>query len=666
MARLAVIDLETEYSLVEKVGKKKLVSDYGDCFNPNNKIVLVGVMDAGTGRYVSFDFRLPGRLALLKKHLAQYEGFIGHNIKYDLLWLKQVGIDLLDKRLYDTMLLEYIRLQGRHKDFGLSLNVVAPRYGGTAKIDVIKMMWEEGINTSDIPTHLLAAYLYDDCNNTRIIFSQQIKDPSIKAQAEFCRFYMDLLVGVTQMEYDGAKFNDNLLDSVADDIDTQLGRATTTLSSVIADLTKGHDINGGKPINLDSPAQLMPIMYSLKLKEDKKEEWKKFIARFRPQRTGSQRDLELALSECFESLPYGAGVKPNVSWMQDRKWFGATGLSTCSAVVDALLGYSGLTKKQERLVTALSNYSKASTWKSSNLAGVINGVKKDGYIHGKFNLAVTATRRFSSSEPNMQNWPRDRTNPLKKLVKSRYEGGFIINADYKQLEFRVVGMLADDKALLKDVSEGFDIHTHSAKMAFGDKFTEASDDDKDELRTRAKATTFRFQYGAMPKNKTEQAIYDAFYGKYFKVAQWQEKQEYHISRDKEYRCPLTGSIFAFPEATPNNKHLWLTKAKNYPVQYLAAVINSCGAIGLREALQEYDPRCKWILTVHDSNVIDVPPECLDDVIGIIKDKMSNINPIFSRYFKKELDILLGVDVSYGPTWFDQKKDKTNDTKKQAA
>jgi len=322
-----------------------------------------------------------------------------------------------------------------------------------------------------------------------------------------------------------------------------------------------------------------------------------------------------------------------------------------------LQNWSGLTKKQERLIKAMTEYSKASTWKSSNLAGILNGVRPDGFIHGNFNMAVTATRRFSSSEPNMQNWPREGTNPLKKLVKSRYKGGYILNADYAQLEFRAVGLLSGDEQLVRDVASGFDIHAHSATMAFGDRFTNADKDTKKALRTEAKATTFRFQYGAMPKNKTEQAIYDAFYGKYTKVAQWQERIEFTIARDKQYTCPFTGSVFAFPEARHDNKWAWLTKAKNYPVQYLASVITNCGMVGVNEAFKALDSRLLLTLTVHDALVADVPPELLHEAAAIMKDRMEDINEVFSRYFKKTLDIQLNVDVQCGPNWYQQEEYK---------
>lgn len=666
MVEIVVVDLETTFSMVTRVGAKKESSDYGDCFNPNNKIVKVGCYDLKTDKYVSFDMRLPGRKAMLEKHLSQYSGIAGHNLKYDLLWLMQIGIDLTDRKLYDTMLFEYIILKGMHGDYGLGLDVVARRYGGTAKMDIIKGFWSCGVNTDEIPNHLLSRYLYDDCKNTAMVLRGQFQHGSLLEQKEFAEMYMKLLAITTKMEFDGAKFNGNLLDSVSDYIDTELNRAAGELTGVIADLTKGHELNGGKPLNIDSPDQLMPIMYSLKLNPEKKKEWASFVMTFRPQRTGAQVKLERAIDECFIKMPYGANVKPNVAWLVDKDWVGAKGFSTGSKVIEALLNYKGLTKKQERLITALSRYSKASTWKSSNLAGVINGVKDDGFIHGKFNMSVTVTRRYSSSEPNMQNWPREGTNPLKKLITSRYENGVVVAADFKQLEFRVAGLLSGDKQLIQDVSEGFDIHDHSAKMAFGEKYIEGDKETKKKLRTEAKATTFKFQYGAMPKNKKEQAIYDAFYGKYKILAQWQEQLEYHISRDKQYKCPFTGSVFVFPEARPDNKWLWLTKAKNYPVQYLAAVINACGAIGLQQALQEYNPKCKWILTVHDSHVVDCPIECLDDVVGIIKDKMENINEVFEKYFKKTLDIQLGVDVSYGVNWFEQEDYKDERTNKHAA
>lgn len=666
--RLCVVDLETNYSFVQKLrgGAKREVSDYGDCFNPDNRVILVGVMDYVSGQYVSYDMRLPGRLAMLRRCLAKYDAIIGHNVKYEYLWLRRIGLDLSTKKFYDTMLLEYINLQGEHKTNGLSLDVVAPRYGGVKKIDIVKRFWEAGMNTSDVPAGILSHYLYLDVDNTRKVFAGLVQKKGVVDQREFCAFYAELLHCVAQMEYNGAKFNDESLAEVSDSIEESLITAANNLSEICVDLMKKRDTADFKPLNLDSPAQMMPLLYSLELIKEKKDVWKQFATTFRPRRKGAPAKLETMVDECFTRLEWGAGIKVSTAWLDDHKLIGTSGFSTGSKAIDALSEWSGLTKKQEKLIRALEAYSKASTWKSSNLAGVLNGVKHDGYIHGNFNMAVTATRRFSSSNPNMQNWPREGTNPLKMLIRSRFANGFIVNTDYKQLEFRVAGLLSGDDVLMKDVANGFDIHDHSARMAFGDKYINASDKDKYELRTKAKRTTFKFQYGAMPKNATEQAIYDAFYGKYRKLAQWQEKIEYYIIRDKKYTCPFTGSTFAFPEARADNKALWITKAKNYPVQYLASVITNCAIIGITEGLRELGEKGLLILSVHDSNVMDVSIESFEQGMSIIKDRMENINPVFERFFKKRLDILLGCDITYGANWYQQEKYIDRNTTKAVA
>lgn len=643
MTKIIILDLETTFSFYTKADGK-MTSDYGSPFNNTNRCYMAGVYSYVDGKYKSFDTSKPSGLAALKSVVESADVIIGHNIKYDALWLKAMGFDLSKVSYRDTMLREYLIWQGNHQ--GLGLTDVAPRYGGAPKMDLMGKAFDKGINVSEMPTFIVAKYLYDDVMNTKLVYEGQLRRSELIEQKQYDAFYHEVLKTVIEMEHNGAKFNDNSKESVSADIDEKLFSSMQNLIDLSSKYAKDSDFNP------DSPAQLARIIFGLRIKDEHKHEWKGFIARFKPWEQGAQGKLDFMVEKCFNRLEGSLNVKPNVAWLTEKKYLNDGGFSVGSKVIDSMLSSGALTKKQEEYVSAVQSYSKASTWKTSNLFSMFDGVRDDGFVHGSLNMHITSTRRFSSSAPNTQNFPREGTNPVKKLIKSRYEGGHIVAADYGQLEFRIAGMLSEDKLLIKDVAEDMDIHSHTATIAFGSKFTQAEGKERKEMRQTAKGRTFAFQYGAMPKTKIDKAIFDAFYGKYSKLAAWQEKTIAYIGRRQKYVCPYTGAVFAFPEATTYNEHMWTTKAKNYPIQFLSDAINKSALVGIYNRIKGRDD-IKLILTVHDSNVLDAAPHAINEAKQILTEEMEGVTKTFEKYFNKALDIPLKVDVSSGPTWFDQ-------------
>jgi DNA polymerase I-like protein with 3'-5' exonuclease and polymerase domains len=949
--RVVVLDLETTFSFKPRHKDGKLASDFGSPFNSDNRVVLVGAYDYLTEKYISYDVAKPSSLNKLKQLVRDTDVLVGHNIKYDALWLRAIGCDLAHLKYRDTMLREYLMWQGKHPS--LSLTNTAPRYGGTPKMDLIGAYFDRGVNTDDIPRFILAQYLYEDVMNTKMVYEGQMKDKRLTEQRAYDNFYHDVLEAVIEMEWNGAKFNKDVSKEVETAIEEQL---FSSMAKVVELASKYAD---KATFNPDSPAQLARIMFGLEIKKEQKERWEGFTRRFKPWDKGSQSKLEWEVENCFNHLENSLSIKPDVAWITSRDFLTITGISTGSKVIDSMLQSGKLTKKQEEFVAAVQSYSKASTWKSSNLAGVYDGIRDDGYVHGHINMHVTSTRRFSSSSPNCfpydvevltekgfmtfdkwdgekvaqvdynngmlmtfadpinvikkdsdyvielgtrdwgvsctpdhdmlcqdrktgkfkkvkavatpndlkihnsycytgggdnwseskvvlfaafqadghlrkqdgivefkfskerkitrlrdaleaegipfrvgfkpvskgkdqtkisisrkdvpeyftknltsvdlyglglrtrtrlaselliwdgdatrlseyyckehsnatwaqelfssigwranirhydnkrggscfavclskkgyslttnriishsnrhapvwcftmpkgtlvvrykgkmtvtgncQNWPREGTNPIKKLIQSRYEGGEICCSDYGQLEFRIAGLLSQDTQLIKDVNDGIDIHSHTATVAFGDKFTNSDGKERKEMRQKAKTKTFEFQYGATPKTKTDQAIFDAFYGKYFKLQGWQERVMHSVANTQAYICPYTFAKFDFAGANHGNEYEWGTKAKNYPIQFLSDCINKAAIVGMYQRIKGRAD-IKLILTVHDSNVLDAAPQVVNEAKQILREEMSNVTHTFEKYFGKSLDIPLAVDVSSGGTWFDQESD----------
>ena len=104
------------------------------------------------------------------------------------------------------------------------------------------------------------------------------------------------------------------------------------------------------------------------------------------------------------------------------------------------------------------------TYLSSFVEGISTYTKPDGKLHVRLLQHRTSTGRFSGADPNMQNMPRGGTFPVKKIFVSRWEGGKILEADFAQLEFRTAAYLSQDKVAMQEISEGFDVHSYTAKV----------------------------------------------------------------------------------------------------------------------------------------------------------------------------------------------------------
>lgn len=278
---------------------------------------------------------------------------------------------------------------------------------------------------------------------------------------------------------------------------------------------------------------------------------------------------------------------------------------------------------------------------------------------------------------NCQNFPREGTVALKKLIKSRFKDGVIVQADYGQLEFRVVGMIAGDNKLIEDVNNDFDIHSNTAKIAYKDKygdlvyvnvnggtdtFTKPTVEiikgyqikptkEQKPMRQKAKNQTFKFQYGGMPVTEEAKAIFGAFYGKYLRVASWQEDTVARVGTKKEYVCPSTGRVFAFPDASLDNTVKFSTKVKNYPVQFLSAVVTQSAQLLVQQKIVERGKDdMRLVLQVHDSLVIDCKPEAKKAAAKILKESMEGVTVMFQKYFGKEITIPLTTDLECGSTY----------------
>jgi DNA polymerase-1 len=288
------------------------------------------------------------------------------------------------------------------------------------------------------------------------------------------------------------------------------------------------------------------------------------------------------------------------------------------------------------------------TYLSSFVGGIANNVKADGKLHVRLNQHMTSTGRLSGKEPNMQNMPRGGTFPVKRVFVSRFNGGKILEADFAQLEFRVAAYLSQDPVAIREVTDGFDVHSYTAKII--------SDAGQVMSRQDAKAHTFAPLYGASGygRSKAEATYYTHFNEKYKGIANWHDTLAKEALNTGKITTP-SGREFSFPDVQRNarGRISYFTQIKNYPVQSFATADIVPVALLWIETLLKGKKSC-IVNTVHDSIVIDVHPEEEDHVLWAIEDCNINMNLHIHHHFGISINVPLLLESKIGNNWLDIK------------
>ena len=237
---------------------------------------------------------------------------------------------------------------------------------------------------------------------------------------------------------------------------------------------------------------------------------------------------------------------------------------------------------------------------------------------------------------------------MKKIFVSRWDEGKIIEADFAQLEFRTAAFLSQDKTAMKEISEGFDVHSYTAKV-----ITNAG---QPTSRQEAKAHTFAPLYGAtgFGRSKAEASYYEQFTKKYVGIAQWHRQLASEAMNTRRIRIP-SGRSFSFPDVVrkSNGTVSHFTQIKNYPVQAFAtADIVPLVLLRMEHDLALLDSCI--VNTVHDSIVIDTHPDEVQKVLFLITSINSNLKSIIDKRWNIDFNVPLKLDVKIGDNWLDTK------------
>ena len=323
-----------------------------------------------------------------------------------------------------------------------------------------------------------------------------------------------------------------------------------------------------------------------------------------------------------------------------------TGYSTAADVLEKLA-------PEHPVVAKILEYRQYTKLKSTYADGLANYIQDDGRIHGKFNQTITATGRISSTEPNLQNIPvRMELGRLIRKVFIPEEGYRFVDADYSQIELRILAHCSGDEHLIQAYKEQSDIHRITASQVFHIPFDEVTP----QQRRNAKAVNFGIVYGIssfglsqdLSITRKEAAKYiDDYFATYPGIKTFLDHAVTH-AKEEGYVVTLFGRRRPVPELSSSNfmqRSFGERVAMNSPIQGAAADIIKIAMIRVNQRLKDQKMKSRLVLQVHDELLIEAYEPELDEVQNILKEEMEHA---------AELKVPLEIDMHTGDNWYEAK------------
>ena len=337
----------------------------------------------------------------------------------------------------------------------------------------------------------------------------------------------------------------------------------------------------------------------------------------------------------FEKLGLPGGKKTKTGWSTAAETL--QGISSLHPIVDNILEYRTHTKL-----------------KSTYVDGLLAVMDEEGMIHSTFNQTVTATGRISSTEPNLQNIPirTELGRQLRGVFKPSGEDFVYMDADYSQIELRVLAHMSGDETFLQAFRENQDIHRLTASQVLHIPFDEVTA----EQRGRAKAVNFGIVYGIgayslsidLGISAREAAEYiESYFDKYPRVKKYLD-DAIEAARTKGYAETIFARRRNIPELASSNfntRAFGERVAMNMPVQGTAADIIKIAMVKVHDRLRRENLRSRLVLQVHDELLLEAHKDELEAVRAILMDEMENA---------VALDVPMQIDIHTGATWLDAK------------
>ena len=543
-------------------------------FHPENKVVISAYKRKGMPRPVGEYY---GRAAppadWFSKVLAGTKLLVGFNIKFDVLhamardpanyqhWVQWVADG---GRIWDCQLAEYLLHGMAQEQHMLSLDEVAPRYGGHLKNDAIKALWEAGIDTTEIDRDMLMEYAIGapgdekdlgDIGNTELVFLGQLEALRARRGVESVMLNMDSLLCTIEMEYRGMYVDVAKGKQLAADLELRRAELDRELFTYLpADLP--FDFTG-------TPRQLSALIFGGSVKYVAKETvhdddgnpvyyQKKELHYVKTDGTTTAVEPKQAGADILNYATFAGGknkgeyktkqvsgpdlergpkqrnadfyyefpgyTEPSKSWETAVEGVYSVAGEVIVALGNRDIPFLKVLAERASLIKDLGTYYITTNEETGEQKGMLTLVGDDGIVHHSLNHTSTVTGRFSSSNPNLQNVPKEGKSLVKTLFSSRYPDGRIIQSDFTALEIYVQGNLTRDAALIKALWDGLDMHCLRAATTFNadyDFVVLASKDDTHpehklwkKRRTNAKVFSFQRAYGAGAKKIAESSGMD--------------------------------------------------------------------------------------------------------------------------------------------------------------
>ena len=675
---ITVVDVETSFVTGEN-GKTD-----PSPFNSRNKLVSVGI----NNEYLFFNHderQDNGAFIKVQNILDKTTLLIGHNLKFDLAWLYEVGFKYSGK-VYDTMIGEYVLQRGVRK--ALSLKECCNRRKLSSKSDATQDFINQGISFEMMPSKIVEEYGRQDITVTRELYHSQVDDfkqaknrnlvPTVKMMNSFLQV-------LTKMEMNGIQIDLDALHDVETKFKIEYDELREKIDTII------WERMGDTRINPASPEQLSWLIYGVKV-VDKKKWAEAFNIGIDPQTKKQKKKPKLSrtqftrmiaqmtqpiyktrshqcihcsgqgriqkikvngepyknLSPChhcsgtgiiYEETKARAGFTLNPSFVSDVS---EGGFKTDRVTLGKLTNTDDA--ELNEFIECITRYNALETYLNTFVEGIKSHCNKDGSLHPKFMQCVTATGRLSSRDPNFQNQPRGKTFPIRRVVTSRWEGGKILEMDFAQLEFRTAVFLSQDRQGMADIQNKVDIHQFTADVI-------------GVSRQEAKGHTFKPLYGGMSGTESEKKYYKEFLVKYKDIAKWHDQLESDAINYKVVSLP-SGREYAFPFARrmPWGSSSNSTQVKNYPVQgFATADIVPLTCIAVDNLMVQNKVKSLLINTIHDSVLIDVHPNEEDMIIDIVKKGARNVVPMMKEHYDIDFNVPLDTDVKVGYNWLEMRE-----------
>ena len=323
-----------------------------------------------------------------------------------------------------------------------------------------------------------------------------------------------------------------------------------------------------------------------------------------------------------------------------------TGYSTAADVLEKLA-------PEYPVVQMILEYRQLTKLNSTYAQGLAGFIREDGRIHGKFNQTITATGRISSTEPNLQNIPvRMELGRAIRRVFVPEEGYLFVDADYSQIELRILAHMSQDERLIHAYRDAQDIHAITASEVFHTPLEQVTP----LQRRNAKAVNFGIVYGISAFGLSEDLSISRkealeYINKYFETYPGVKTfldEQVRLGKEQGYVTTLYGRKRPIPELKSANfmqRSFGERVAMNSPIQGTAADIMKLAMIAVDQELNERKLDARIVLQVHDELLVEVRKEEAETVAALLAEKMKQA---------ADLKVSLEVEAHTGSTWLDAK------------